>query len=227
MLYKLSLLVFLALLTACQPLLTPLTHNTPCFTKGGQFEGGINAGGVSGNINLAYTPLKYFAIQANGYACPGFGSGYFTNYAEAAAGLYLPLKKSIIALNAGYGLGTSNWRLVQPGYSGYTMDRARYDSRKYFVQAYMLFRSDSSNKIQKGFSVKYNLFTNTFHSAAVEQGHRVINPQSPADQGSVELTVFYKRRIAKPLYLHFNAGLSVSGEYSAVIVRTGIVFRVH
>ena len=109
---KRNLLYILAslILSACQKQHLVVTHNTPYFKKGNKIEGSLN-GGISGiNANLAYSPVKYLQIQSNAcYFTKPFNKALYNQYIEGAFGAYVPFKKSLIAVNGGYGVGATAW----------------------------------------------------------------------------------------------------------------------
>ena len=212
----------LMLLASCQPTYTTLTHNTPHFTKGNQLEASLSFGMLKGNANLAYSPVKYLALQANGFAYER--NGYYTRYAEAAAGFYLPFKELVIGLNGGYGMGMADWQLRSIyGYSGYTVNHAVYDIQNAFAHVYLSFTGDDGD-FYCGPSLKINRFTHAFSLAEADAGY--IRPETQnKQQTNIELTAFLKQRLAKRLYFNFNGGISMPNNPNVFILRLGLTVK--
>lgn len=224
--------VLLALFTACQPFHAPLTHSTPYFTKSGQFDGGINFGMVSANANVAYTPVKYLAVQANGYVYNplNYNNRFFTNYFEVATGFYLPKNKTVYGLNGGYGYGVSNWNFVPlVSTTGSTANnslvRARYDSKKYFCQFYLSHRPNVQRNLFFGASMKYNLFMQKYYNARTAAHEINVNGlNQERNLSSNELNFFIKWQLGGNLYADFSTGLMGSQDFvhANLIMRFGI-----
>lgn len=225
---------------SCQVKHLTTTHNTPYFTKGNQFDGGLNFGLAGGQLNLAYTPVKYFAMQLNGsgflshkyteqYINRTVTEQYFCNYVEGAIGGYYPFKKSLFALNIGYGEGATEWFNNSPlGVSGYTLYKAKFDSKNTFLHLYYAMNKDSG-KLIHGFSFKLNSYTDKYYYGSssgfdFKLSNKIKNTQS------IEILYFMKLRLAKHIYLNLTAGPHIplgytEGENTLFITRIGIVIR--
>jgi hypothetical protein len=228
------------LISSCQVKHLTTTHNTPYFTKGNQFEGGLNFGLAGGQLNLAYTPVKYLAMQLNAcsflshkytyqYINRSVTEQYFCNYAEVVIGGYYPLKKSLFALNIGYGEGATEWFNNSPlGESGYTLYKAKFDSKNTFLHLYYAMNKDSG-KLIHGFSCKLSSYTDKYYYGSSSNfdfklSNKIKNTQN------IEMLYFVKLRLAKHIYLNLTAGPQIplgytEGENTLFITRFGIVIR--
>ncbi len=230
--FKLSFaLILLFGLSCCQPVKVSQSYCTPHFTKGNQFEGGANIGASGFNGYVTYTPLKYFALQVNGFSYPG---NFYTYTLEGAAGFYLPYKKYVFAINGGYGKLDCDWELRDfRGYSGYTLNHLSYYSENTFIHAYYSHKKDSTNKFYNGFSFKFsNSFDHYRYGSALansSSGFPHLNNRTYFTQ-SYEFTYFQKKRLANKLYCSLNAGFrytdnSPDTDVFGLILRFGLVLK--
>lgn len=192
-------------LSSCVWKYVPPTHNTPCFTDKKQFEGSAGANINGGNINLAYSPLKYFSVQLNGYSSltSAFSSSYNTQL-EAALGAYLPTQRFIFGLTAGYGAGLTNWHRIWYSGDAYTpLKNLQFETSKYYIQHYTAYRWRSSESFA-GVSAKVDLMKNHYSKA----GYSYYSQENfTRNQYSFELVYFIKMTLGKKLYTNFCWGL--------------------
>jgi hypothetical protein len=200
-------IIAIFLLSSCVWKYVTPAHNTPCFTNKKQFEGTIGGNINGGNVNLAYSPIKYLSLQVNGYS--SFNSktkSVFNNQLEAAVGAYLPMKRIIAGLNVGYGLGATNWDRTWSSGDVYTpLKNLQFDTKKYFIQYYTAIRW-SSHESFSGLSAKVNFMENNYRRATYSYDE-VEN--FTCDQYSFELAYFIKLRLNKSIFINFNWGAHV------------------
>jgi len=215
----------------CQPVKVSQTYCTPHFTKGNQFEGNINLGASGFNGYASYTPIKYFAVQVNGFSYPG---NKYTHTYEAGGGFYLPYKKNVFAINAGYGQLQSDWQLKNSlGYSGYTLNKLKYYSEHTFIHVYFSHKKDSTNTFYNGASFKisdsFEHYINGSADANSSTGFPHLKNKSYHTQ-SYELSYFLKNQLANHLYFSMNVGFRYtpsppSYEKLGVLFRIGLLLK--
>jgi hypothetical protein len=220
----------LVFLSSCEPLHSTVTHNTPVFRKGNEFEVNLNTGATGVNMNLAYSPVKHLSLLGSGYSyIPVRGDYALANssYLEGEMGFYAPYKNFMVSFNAGYGQGACDWHYNGiNGVSGYTLDQTKYDSWKLFGHFYMAFYRDST--LHHGFSAKLNVYHDYYYYGKAEAGDLKINGNYLYN--GLEALYFLRKRVNKNLYTNIQFGMSIvpyrDVGSAALICRIGFILKV-
>jgi hypothetical protein len=207
------------ILCSCQFVTVCPTHNTPVFTKGGQAETVLTAGGTGVNLNVAYSPVKHVSIMASGYSYPGlmYNGRYFHNSGEAEIGGYISRKHFYASIGGGYGAGCVNY--VYQGRVTESVDISeplikRFNFDKPFLHLYIFYLNSDGASL--GLSIKYDLYTMNYKYAkyfdlhGFDKGPFVFNQQLIEYCGV--LNVPLNERIA--MKINVGLGYQISENYT-------------
>jgi hypothetical protein len=204
----LFLLAFCLVITSCQIMHVAPTYQTPCFTDRNQFEGSANIGATGLNAGLAYSPVKYLSLQASGLC--NLNSTHFNNQLEGGIGGYLPVKSLIIGINAGYGIGSTNYQRWSRSAESYNyIQNGRFDTKKYFGGFYVAYRfSDSACVI--GLSFRKSFYEDFYYATStLNKGFERYNYS--VAKAVPEINFFNRIRTGRSgkFYLTINCGFVV------------------
>lgn len=226
------------LFTSCQSILPSLPHNTPHFTQKNQAEilGTIDV--LRGAVNVAYSPIKYVALQGNAYGYKYFGQKYYTRYAEGAIGFYKPLRRMSFAVYGGYGMGSAVWQentifgksavagYVNTfyGFGAFNLKLANYQLRTAFVHAYVSLNPENESWLYYGPSFKYMHNRLSFSSLTTSSGNTQIDEQHRI-MPNTEFAAFVKARVGANLYFFSDLGVSYSPPVFSYIAHVGMTLK--
>lgn len=199
------MLVFLA--SSCVWRHVTPTHNTPHFTDKNQFEGSYAVAVTGGNVNLAYSPIKYISLQLNGYSAL-IKSNSFNYQFEGAIGTFVPRKNHVIGVTLGCGNGATNWtRWWSASEGAVELKYAKFDTRKFYLNSYFSYKWKNESGFS-GVSAKVNFLDEFYHLSSSDYGNFKKTNYSTKNI-SLELVGFVKSKISKTTFLTLNGGISL------------------
>ncbi|MCK6648419.1 MAG: hypothetical protein L6Q66_02080 [Bacteroidia bacterium] len=143
----------------------PQSQNVPLFTDKHEFRVSTGLGLRAGNIQLAYSPIKYLGIQTNIMA----STTQLYLIPEVAIGAYYPIqKKFIFELYGGYAYCDYRYinnkelyrDLLFGGYAGYYKFNIAMQANRYFIQPNIGIKINKYINLALSFKASYWDFNN-------------------------------------------------------------------
>jgi hypothetical protein len=198
--------LFCLFIASCQIMHVAPAQHAPCFTDKNQLEGVANLAPTGLHASLAYSPLKYLSVQASGLC--NLHSTHFNNQAEGTIGGYFPIKRLLVGLNTGYGIGVTNYQRMSRTSGSYNyIQNGRFDSKKHFAGFHLAFMPDSGCWI--GFSYKKSFITDFYHSSStLNKGFDRYNYSKSGTAQEFNFFIRVKTGHSDKFYITINLGFA-------------------
>lgn len=230
--------ILVLLLSCCSPLYVPNLHNSPLFTKAGEFQGAMQYGSSGLDLQAAVAVTNHIALMGN-YSYQNVGSVkdtlanvFYTNpnyynhtFYEAAIGYYKNEGKLCYEIFAGYGKGESS------NYDSYNFFSSQPQDLSVKGQFYRVFLQPSIglNKqiVHVAFSLRISAVDFTQFSTATTTVSVDKEPKVFLEPGFTAKFNFLDSRLFATVQAGFNATVTNDSYFKTrpYTLGTGLGFR--